>query len=239
MNTKRILFFLPRKFTVQATLIFIVLSFGFVAYLLNVQIQLLNSELNNLISLIKSLESLQEDLQNQILVKDQQIKFLENVLVELHFKLSSFSAYENHMIQNLELLKNEITEINHNEMIQFFKKIGGLVISAFLVFVITKSFSTPVFRDNFEFALVDSSNELIWFIKIIDNKKADIFIKNFNSEKYEHMEQLVKTLIVKSSDSISPESLEQLELISSYIPIDERVITVTQIAEIIGSFFGF
>lgn len=229
-----------KKFKIEILLVLILLIFVSIIYLLYLQIQLLNSELDNLTSLIQSLKAIQVDLQNQILLRNQRIKILEDVLVELHFKLSSLS-YVNHTPQSFELLKNEIVQMNANETTDFLKKICGAAISAFLVFAILYYFGNPVSNDNFELSLSDCANELICFIKIIDNKKAEIIIKNLTAEEgynYVYMEQFVKSLILKSSDSISSESLEQLEIISSHIPIDERAITATQITEIISSFFN-
>lgn len=230
-----------KLFKIETIFILISLIFGSIVYMLYLQIQLLNLELENLTSLVQSLENVQTDLKNQILLRNQRIKILENCLIELHFKLSSLS-YVNHTPQGFELLKQEIIEINRHEAMDFLQKICGIAISAFLVFAILSYFGKPMSQDNFELSLMDCADELICFIKIIDNKKAEIIIKNLTTEEgynYVYMEQLVKTLILKSSDSISKESLEQIEIINSHISIDEKAIAATQIAEIISSFFGF
>lgn len=222
---------------IEIIVILILLAFSYSVYLLNSHVHELNLELKNLTSLIESLENVQNDLKNQLLLKNQQIKILEDALIELQFKLSSLS-YINHTPQNFELLKEEILEINKNEMIQFCKKISGVIISVFLAFLITNYFgkASSVYKENFELSLIDSAGELIWFIKIIDNKKAEILIKNFTTQEYEFVGQVVKTLILKSSGSISKGSLDNIEIISSFIPVTEKVITATQITEIISSF---
>lgn len=230
--------FIYKMLKIEVGLALVTVAFSLIIYLLHLQIQNLILELENLTSILQSLEKTQIDLKNQILLKDHHIKFLENTLVELQFKFSALSHVVNYTPQSFELLKDEIIEINKNEMIQFFKKIGGVAISVFLVFVIINFCGKPVSQENFELSLLDSANELVWFVKIIDNKKAEIIIKNFDSEGYEYVEQFARTLILKSSDSISSGSLENIEIISSHIPATEKVIMATQITEIISS-FGF
>lgn len=228
-------------FKIEVVLLVVSLTFGSIIYLLYLQIQLLNLELENLTSLIQSFENIQADLKNQILIRNQRIKDLEDSLIVLNFKLASLS-YVNNTPQGFELLKHEIIEINKNEAIDFLKKMGGILISAVLVFAILNYFGKPISQENFELSLMDCADELVCFIKIIDNKKAEIVVKNLTTEEgynYVYMEQLVKSLALKSSDTISSESLEQIKVISSHIPTDEKVIVATQVSEIISSFFGW
>ena len=234
-NTNKIKIWFLTISKIKLLLLLVFVIFGFVIYTLNLQIQALNLELKNLTLLLQSLNDAQNDLKDQLLIKNQQIRILENSLIELQFKLSSLS-YVNHTPQNFEKLKEEILEINKNEIIQFGLKISGVVISLFLVFCIINFFGKPISQENLEINLIDSLNELIWSVKIIDNQKAQILMKNFVTEEYELIEQLAKTLVLKSSDSITSESFENFELINSQISANETAVVTTQIIEIISSF---
>ena len=197
--------------------------------------------MSNITTLIQSLESLQIELEKQISLKNEQIKILENCLIELHFKLSSFSNLS-HAPQNFEALKQEIIEMNNIEMNYFFQVVSGIFLGAFLVFLIIQltSKGIPLAQNNYAVDLVDSNNDLIWEVKIIENEIAEIIIRDFNSEavSYAYLEQPERTLILRSSDSISVEALENIEIINSCLSETEKAIAATQIVEILNS-FGF
>ena len=115
--------------TIELIVIFLViLSFGFMVYLLISQIYLLNLELKNLVSLVQSLQENQTDLNNQLLLKDQQVKILENTIKDLNSSL--LNGNDN---QNFELFKKEIIK-NNNKMSQFYLKTGILIFGTVLFF---------------------------------------------------------------------------------------------------------
>ena len=227
------------KLAIMALLIIFFIAF----YFLKQQIQQLTVIIKHLSMTIQSIESAQLYLKNQLILKDAQIKALENLLIELHFSFSALSTPINNMPQNFELLRQEIVEINQKEQIKFLEAATGVLIGIFFICFIQHSYKSAIFHEAFNVSLLDSEKSLVWDIKITDNKIAEILVNDFdNPGNYWVLEGPARVLTMKCSDTITSESIENLEitkLIGSYLPITEKTVLATQISEIISSFFGF
>lgn len=225
----------------KIAIILLIFIFFITFYFLNRQIQQLTTTIKNLTIAMQSIESNQFYIRDQLILKDAQIKTLENLLIELHFSLSALSTPINNMPQNFELLRQEIVEINPKELNKFLEIAGGILISILLIYFVQHYY--PFFREVFNVALLDSENNLVWDIKIMDNKIAEILVKDLNNpENYYILEGPAKVLIMKCSNTITSGSIENLEMtrvIGSYLPASEKTVIATQISEIIGSFFNF
>ena len=109
--------------------------FGYLIFSLVSQIYSLNLELKNLINLVQLLQDSQLDLKNQLTIKDQQIKLLEDTIKDLD--VSSVSSLKDS--HNFELLKKEVIK-NNKEIAHFYIKISGAIFGAVLVFKLVKFF---------------------------------------------------------------------------------------------------
>lgn len=212
---------------------FIILSFGCIIYIMDLQIQTLSSEIKNLLPLIQCLEETQSELKNQLFFKDQQIEMLENSIKNLKINLAALS-YLNET-QNFEILREEVLKANSVEIAQFYLKIAGLAFSLVLVVMLANNFKETLFSEVLELKFVDSVNNLMWSVKIPDNKKTDLIIKKINSDDYEHVVEFVKTAVIKTTDSLLRGSPDGIELISSSVPVSERIVAASQITEILSS----
>lgn len=211
----------------------ILISFVCIIYLMDLQIQSLSLEIKNLLPLIECLEKTQTELKNQLIFKDQQIKVLETTINTLKTNLSTLS-YLNET-QNFEIFKNEVIKANTAEITHFYLKLTGIVVSFVLVLVLANNFKESLFSEIIELKFVDPVNHLMWLVKIPDGKKIDLIIKKIDANDHDQVVECVKTMVIKTADTYLRGSPDGIELISSSVPVSERVIAATQISEILSS----
>ena len=197
------------------------------------QIQSLSLEIKNLSPLIELLEESQEELKNQLMIKDQQIKILENTVENLKISVANLS-YLNET-KNFEVLRDEIIKANTTEIANFYLKLAGIAVSFVLVLIIASEIKETLFSEVIELKFVDSVNNLMWLVKIPDNKNADLIIKKIDANDHDQVVEFVKTVVIKTSETFLRGSPDGVELVSSSVPVSEKIIAASQITEILSS----
>lgn len=120
---------------VELTLIILVtIILGYLIFLLVSQVYSLNLEIKNLVTLVQSLQENQINLKNQLSMKDQEIKLLENTIENIQKSSTTFNES-----QNFDLLKKEIVKSN-KETSQLFFKTGGVIFCAFFILKLVRIF---------------------------------------------------------------------------------------------------
>jgi len=225
-SAQKIFFLLKSKF-----FMLIILSFGCVFYLMDLQIQALSLEIKNLLPTIELLEESHNELKNQLFLKDQQIKMLENTIENLKINLNSLSLE----MYDFETLRDEVIKSNSTETAKFYLKLAGIITSFVLVLVLANNFKETLFTEVIELKFVDSVNNLMWSVRIPENKEIDLIIKKIDAANHDQVVEFVQTTILKTAETLLRGSPDGIELISSSVPVSERVIAASQITEILSS----
>lgn len=136
-KNKRLFSTPPQKLSfVELIVIFlVVLTFGYLIFSFVSQVYSLNLELKNLVTLVQALQENQINLKNQLSIKDQEIKLLENTIHSMN--TSTQTTFDDNL--NFELLKKEMLK-NNRETSQFFLKTSGAILGAFFIFKLIKTF---------------------------------------------------------------------------------------------------
>jgi len=225
-SAQKIFFLLKSKF-----FMLIILSFGCVFYLMDLQIQALSLEIKNLLPTIELLEESHNELKNQLFLKDQQIKMLENTIENLKINLNALSLE----MYDFETLRDEVIKSNSTETAKFYLKLAGIITSFVLVLVLANNFKETLFTEVIELKFVDSVNNLMWSVRIPENKEIDLIIKKIDAANHDQVVEFVQTTILKTAETLLRGSPDGIELISSSVPVSERVIAASQITEILSS----
>src|SRR4051812_19655236 len=85
-------------------------NFICIMYIMNFHIQSLSLEIKNLLPLVELLEKNQCELKNQLLIRDQQVKILENTVETLNTNVAALSYFND--TKNFEVLRYEVINAN-------------------------------------------------------------------------------------------------------------------------------
>lgn len=210
-----------------------VLSFMCGMYLISFYIQTLSSEIKNLLPLIDILQENQNELKSLLFAKNQEVKLLENTVETLKTNVAALSYFND--TKNFEVLRNEVINANTAEITQFYLKLAGIAASFVLVLVLASSIRETFFSEVIELKFVDSVNNLMWSIKIPENKNADLIIKKIDANDHDQVVEFVKSIVIKTSDTFLRGSPDGVELVSSSVSVSEKVIAASQITEVLSS----
>lgn len=209
------------------------LGFACIMYLMHFQIKSLSLEIKNLLPLIELLGESQGELKNQLFLKDQQVKALEITVENLKNSVANLS-YLNET-KNFEVLRDEVIKANTAETAKFYLQLAGITVSFVLVLLLASGIKETLFSEVIELKFVDSVNNLMWLVKIPDNKNADLIIKKIDANDHDQVVEFVKTVVIKTSESFFRGSPDGVELVSSSVPVAEKIIAASQITEILSS----
>lgn len=211
----------------------IILCFMCTIYLMNLHIQSLSAEIKNLLPLIELLEESQGELKNLLILKDHQVSVLENTVKTLKTNVDAL-AYLNET-KNFEILRDEVINANTAEITAFYLKLAGIAISFVLILVLANGVKETLFSETIELKFVDSVNNLMWSIKIPENRNADLIIKKIDANDHDQVVEFVKTVVLKTSETFLRGSPDGVELVSSSVSVSEKVIAASQITEVLSS----
>jgi len=226
---------LEYKISVQEIVV-LVITLGFIILIYNQNQQI--TELTNAVQLIADSH---ETLKQELVQKDIQLKTLEN-------------AFNSYSLSTTAPQSSDVLKAN-NEMTPFYIKVVSICVASLLAIYFIKGslgvFSlkaflpasvhsliqnyTPFLREIAEYSYIDSLNDTIWFIKITNNKKVELFAKFLKGGDYQEASKFLES-IMSNSGSIVPYVKPLLAESGNTLAANSTLLEARTVAEHLANF---